>query len=182
MSLKERLDPIFNKQVESGKVPGAAAIALDKNGDVLFSEGYGNTTAGDTNSPKVTVETPALIFSCTKLVTCVAGLQLVEQGKLNLHDPVEKYVPEIKNIQLLEGWNDDGSPKLAPPKNPIKVIHLFTHTSGFSYDFFAQDALNWRIYKEQPPVSYLSRSAMDEYNLPLIFEPGKRYEYGCNQE
>lgn len=181
-SLKSILDPIFQKQVDNGSVPGAAAIALDKDGTVLFNEGYGNTTAGDTSSPKVTTQTPALIWSCTKLVTCVALLQLVEQGKLDLHDPVEKFVPAIKDIQLLQGWNDDGSPKLAPPKKAPEVIHLFTHTTGFSYDFFDANTLKWRIAKEQPPVSYLTRSAMDEYNVPLVFEPGSQWEYGCNQE
>lgn len=180
--MKDRLDPIFKKQVESGRIPGAAAVALDKDGTVLFSEGYGNTTAGDTNSPKVAVDTPAMIWSCTKLVTCVALLQLVEAGKVDIHDPVEKYAPGIKDVQVIQGWNDDGSPKLAPPKNQVKVIHLFTHTSGFAYDFFNGDLLKYRIAKEQPPVSYVTRSALEEYNVPLVFEPGTRWEYGCNQE
>jgi len=56
--LKSTLDPIFKKAVDNGSIPGAAGIVLDKSGNVLFSEGYGNTTAGDTNSPKVTVDTP----------------------------------------------------------------------------------------------------------------------------
>lgn len=95
---------------------------------------------------------------------------------------MEKYVPGISKIQQLEGWNDDGSPKLGKPKAPIKVIHLFTHTSGFSYDFFDHDLLKFRIAKEQPPVSYINRSSLAEYEVPLVFEPGQKWEYGCNQE
>ena len=89
-------------------------------------------------------------------------------------------MPDIKNIQLLKGWNEDGSPRLEPPGKPIKVLHLFTHTAGFAYDFFDQDTLKWRISKDQPPVAYVSRSSMVEYTTPLIFEPGMRYEYGVN--
>lgn len=180
--METTLDPIFQGMVDSKRIPGAAAVALDKSGDVLFSKGYGNVVAGDTSSPKVTPQTPALIWSCTKLMTCTAGLQLVEKGKLNLDDPVEKYLPEINDIKKLEGWNDDGSPKLGKQTGTIKVINLFTHTSGFTYDFFNPDALKWRISQNQPPVAYVTRSAKEEYTLPLMFEPGERWEYGCNQE
>ena len=176
------LDPIFQGRVDSKKIPGAAAVALDVSGDVLFSKGYGNVVAGDTSSPKVTPQTPAMMWSCTKLVTCVAGMQLIEQGKLNLDDPVEKYVPEIADIKYLDGWNDDDSPKLRKPDKPIKVLNLFTHTSGFSYDFFHPDTLKWRITHNQPPVAYVTRSSKEEYTVPLVFEPGARWEYGCNQE
>ena len=178
--MEAKLDPIFQGLVDSKRIPGAAAVALDVSGDILFSKGYGNVVAGDTTSPKVSPETPALIWSCTKLVTSVAGLQLLEQGKIKLDDPAEKYVPDIKNVQRIHGWNDDGSPKLTPQENQITVLHLFTHTSGFAYDFFDQDSMKWRIYKEQPPVSYVTRSNLEEYTNPLIFEPGARWEYGTN--
>ena len=180
--MEATLDPIFQGLVDSKRIPGAAAVALDVSGDVLFSKGYGNVVAGDTSSPKVTPKTPAMIWSCTKLVTCVAAMQLIEQGKLNVDDPVEKYVPAIKDIQRLEGWNDDGSPKLASPDQKVSMLHLFTHTSGFAYDFFDADTMKWRIAKDQPPVAYVTRSSFEEYSPPLIFEPGSRWEYGCNQE
>ena len=134
--MESQLDPIFQDAVQSKRIPGAAAIVLDSSGKVLFSKGYGNVTAGDTSSPALTTKTPGFIWSCTKLVTSVAGLQLVEQGKIDLDDPVEKYVPDIKNIKFIDGFNDDGSPKLREPEKKIKMIHLFTHTSGFAYDFF----------------------------------------------
>ena len=121
-----------------------------------------------------------MIWSCTKLVTSVAALQLVEQGKLNINDPAEKYVPEIKDIMRLHGFNEDGSPKLAPSEKKILVLHLFTHTAGFAYDFFDKDTLQWRVAKNQPICAYVPRSAMEEYAVPLIFEPGTRYEYGSN--
>ncbi|KAK3697479.1 hypothetical protein LTR37_017425 [Vermiconidia calcicola] len=178
--MEAQLDPIFQKTVDSKRIPGVAAIALDVVGNYLFSNGYGNTVAGDETSPKVTTDTPAMIWSCTKLVTCVAALQLVEQGKINLNDPASKYVPKIKDIQLVKGWNDDGSPVLVAPEKEILVLHLFTHTAGMAYDFFHPDIMKWRVAKNQPPVSYATRSSMEEYTSPLIFEPGSRWEYGVN--
>ena len=180
--MEQQLDPIFQGMVDSGRIPGAAAVALDASGKYLFNKGYGNTTAGDPNSPKVIPHTPAMIWSCTKLITCTSILQLVEQGKIKLGDPAEKYISEIGKIQRLLGFNEDGSPKLEAPKKPITILNLLTHTSGFAYDFFNQDMMQWRIAKEQPPVSYVTVSSMVEYETPLVFEPGERWEYGVNQD
>ena len=180
--MEAKLDPIFQGQVDSKKIPGIAAVALNASGDVLFSKGYGHSIAGDTSSPKVTPQTPTMLHSCSKLVTSIAALQLVEQGKLNIDDPAEKYAPEIKDVPLLRGWNDDGSPQLSSPDKKILVLHLFTHTAGFSYDFFEPNTLKWRIAKGQPPFSYGGRGAMEEFTSPLLFEPGTRYEYGVNTD
>ena len=96
--MEAHLDPIFQNQVDSKRIPGAAAVAYDVSGKALFSKGYGHTVFGDDSSPKVTPDTPAMIWSCTKLVTCVAILQLIEQGKIGLKDPAAKYV-----IRRVEG-------------------------------------------------------------------------------
>ena len=179
--MEAQLDPVFKEQVDSGRIPGIAAVAYDVSGKALFKKGYGHVVAGDSSSPDVTPDTPAMIWSCTKLVTCVAILQLVEQGKIkSIDDPAENYVPEIADIKRLHGFNDDGSPKLEAPKKKITVLHLLTHTAGFAYDFFNQETLQWRIAKEQPPCAYVTRSEMEDYTTPLIFEPGERWEYGVN--
>ena len=146
------LDPIFESSIKSGRVPGAAAVALNKDGSTIFSKGYGNVTVGDESSPAVTPSTPAMIWSCTKLVTCVAAMQLLENNQMSLDEPAEKYCPAIKDIKLLKGWNEDGSPKLEEKENQITLLNLFTHTSGMAYDFFNADALHWRVYKEDQPV------------------------------
>lgn len=176
------LDPIFQAQVDSGRIPGVAAVAYDASGKKLYYKGFGHTVIGDASSPKVTPDSPAMIWSCTKIVTAVAGLQLVEQGKLNMNDPAAKYVPDIKQVKLLRGFNQDGSPNLVEPEKEILVLHLFTHTSGMAYDFFDQDTLQYRIAKGQKPCSYVDISSMEEYTNPLIFNPGERWEYGCNLE
>ncbi|KAK3056716.1 hypothetical protein LTR09_002509 [Extremus antarcticus] len=176
--MEAQLDPIFQGRVDSQALPGVAAVALNANGDVLFSKGYGNTISADKNSPTVAPSTPAMMWSCTKVVTCVAMLQLIEQGKAELTDPASKHYPPIKDLKLLKGFNDDGTPNLVQPEKEILLLHLFTHTSGMAYDFFNADLLRWRVHAGQEPVSYVTKSSMEEYTSPLVFEPGTRYEYG----
>ena len=70
------------------------------------------------------------LYSCTKLPTTIATLQLVEQGKLDLDDEIRQFVPECGQVKVLEGFNEDGSPKLAEPDRAVTVRMLLTHTSG----------------------------------------------------
>ena len=74
----------------------------------------------------------------TKMVTTTAALQLVEQGKLDLDEPVEKYRPEFAELQVLEGFDGD-TPQLRAPKSQATVRHLVTHTSGLAYWFWNAD-------------------------------------------
>jgi methyl acetate hydrolase len=176
--MEAQLDSIFQQPIDSKRIPGAAAVALDTNGKVLFSKGYGHTVAGDSSSPKVEPSTPLMIWSCTKLVTCVAMLQLLEQGKIDLMDPAAKYWPDIKKIPLLKGWKSDGSPEYVENDKEILILHLFTHTSGMAYDFFHKAIMKYRIHAGQNPVAYVTQSTMEEYTTPLVFPPGEGYEYG----
>ncbi|KAK5175622.1 uncharacterized protein LTR77_000761 [Saxophila tyrrhenica] len=178
--MEAQLDPIFQDRIDAKAVPGAAAVALDRNGNVLFSKGYGNTTVGDESSPKVTPSTLTLIFSCTKLVTAVAMLQLIEQGKADLMDPASKYFPPIAKLKLLKGWNEDGTPELVEPENEILLLHLFTHTSGTGYDFFSGDLLRYRVQQAQPVMTYMTEGTLESFMTPLAFEPGTKYQYGVS--
>lgn len=179
-SMQSRLDAAFSAATDAKKVPGIAAIAMDRSGAVLFKGAYGDTNTSDpTSSVKMSGDTPVMIWSCTKLFTSVAALQLVEQGKLNLDDPVEKYVPKIAKIQVLEGFDSDVKPQLRPPKTKITVLHLMTHTAGFTYDFFNADTARYT----QSLGGELSTYATEEaYNTPLAFDPGDRFEYGINTD
>ncbi|GAI67749.1 unnamed protein product, partial [marine sediment metagenome] len=74
------------------------------------------------------------IYSMTKPITCLAALILHEQGKFNLDDPLKKYLPEFKNLNVLKSFDyKTGETELEEVKNPITIRHLFTHTSGLSY-------------------------------------------------
>ena len=76
------------------------------------------------------------IFSTTKAITGTAGLQLVEDGRLDLDAPAKNYAPEIGKLQVLEGFDAAGKPRLRPPKRDVTTRMLLLHTAGFGYDFF----------------------------------------------
>ena len=181
-TMVSRLSAIFEAASEAKKVPGVAAIALDKSGDVLFRGAYGSTNLDDPTAPSLTSKTPMLIWSCTKLVTTVAALQLVDQGKLHLDDLVEKHVPSIAKIQVLEGFTPEGEAILRAPTTKATVLMLMTHTAGFTYAFSNNDTLTWCNHARQgepepPPVGSLK-----SYETPLAFDPGTKYEYGVNTD
>lgn len=178
--MEDQLDPIFQKAVDLKQVPGVAAVALDRSGKVLFSKGYGHTRLDDPDAPDVTPESPCLMLSCTKLVTCIAALQLIEKRQLSIHDPVAKYVPEIQKVLQLHGFHSDGRPALRPPEKKVLVLHLLTHTSGFTYDTMDHVTLKYRLAVGQTPALYAARSAMEDYMTPLMFEPGSDFVYGIS--
>jgi methyl acetate hydrolase len=178
--MTDQLDAKISEQVRNGRLPGVAAIALDACGKVLYENGFGRLDIQDQGSPPVTTETLIKMFSCTKLVTTVAALQLVEQGRLDMYAPASRYVPEIDGVSLLVGFNDDGMPILRRPAKQILVLHLFTHTAGFSYDFFDADTL--RYNKVQPPPSRDYTDIDTRYFTPLLHEPGERYTYGISTD
>lgn len=70
------------------------------------------------------------LFSCTKLCGSIAALQLIEQGKVGLHDEVAKYLPEISEVKVFKGFDSDGKPILEDQERAVTVQMLFTHTSG----------------------------------------------------
>lgn len=173
--MQSRLDAAFQKAADAKKVPGVAAIALDASGKVLYKGVYGTTNLDDSDAPALTASMPTVIFSCTKLIACIAALQLVEQGKLSLSDPVEKWVPRIKEIQVIEKFDDDGKPVLRAPKTTMTVLHLATHTAGFSYDFFDKLTLQYRGYKEETTIGQYLGGMDYMFNTPLLFDPGKYF-------
>ena len=122
---------------------------------------------------------PSGIASCTKLIGAIAAMQLVEQGELKLDDGemIESICPELKDVKILKSVDDQGNAELVDKKNRITLRMLLTHTAGFGYTFFNETLRRWG-----QPVGYeeLSGFATDVQGLPILFEPGTRWEYGVN--
>lgn len=119
------------------------------------------------------------VYSCTKIVTCVAALQLIERGEILITDPIHVYFPEFKNLQVARR-GADGKIRLEKAKNPILVKHLFSMTSGLDYNI--RRAGIERVKKQTEgrcPTLDIIRSLPED---PLVCEPGERYVYGLSHD
>ena len=107
------------------------------------------------------------LFSCTKVITCLAAVRLVEEGRIGLEDTLDKYLPEFASMKVK---TPDG---VADAKNKIRIIDIFTMSAGFTYDFVSPDFMEARENKKistRELISVLARR-------PLEFEPGTNYRY-----
>ena len=121
------------------------------------------------NKVAVTGKEKYNIYSCSKLITCVAALQLWEKGLFSLDDKLSDYMPEFAEMSV---WKDG---EIVPAKNPILIRHLFTMTAGFSYNRNLPQILKC---KEETNGECQTRELMKYLaKEPLGFEPGERFRY-----
>lgn len=169
------LDEVFSSAVREKRVPGIAALALNRDGTVIYKNAWGTINIDDPSSAPITSSTKMEIASLTKSVVSVAALQLVEQGKLSLDDLVEDYLPRWKNATVLEGFTDDGEPITRPPKTKPKILHLVTHSTGDPY-WIINTNIN-RYYEwataNQVPI---------DTPFPLAADPGTGWYYGTSTD
>ncbi len=114
----------------------------------------------------------------TKAVTSAGAMQLVEQGKLSLDEPIGKLLPDLAAPQVLDGFDAKGEPKLRPAKTPITLRQLMTHTAGFCL----------RPVERRPAASIMEKTGTPgiitclnaALKTPIMTDPGTRWEYGIN--
>lgn len=164
-----RLDDFMDGMVKRGYP--FCELAIAKDGEVVY-----RTSVGDSNAK----EARALgkrdlywMFSCSKVITCIAGLRLLEEGKISLDDPVSKYLPEFAELSVKQ---PDGT--IAPAKNTMTVLHLFTMTSGLTYDV-TTPAIK-RAFNDPCATTRSIVNAMAKD--PLAFEPGTHYCYSLSHD
>ena len=119
------------------------------------------------------------VYSCSKIATCVAALQLIERGEILISDPIHVYFPEYKNLQVARR-GADGKIRLEKAKNPILIKHLFSMTSGLDYNI--RRAGIDRVKKQTEgrcPTLDIIRALPED---PLVCEPGERYVYGLSHD
>src|SRR5215203_933403 len=174
-AVREAADRILRDVAErENGVPGVVAMATGRE-DNIYEGAAGKRELG--KEAAMTTDTVFALFSCTKALTGVAVMQLVEEGALGLDDPAKEYAPEISDIQVLEGFDADGEPRVRPPKSDITVGQLMLHTAGFGYDFFNEDLVKYGEVRDVPSVVTASMASL---RSALLFDPGERWEYGSN--
>ena len=128
MQSKAQIDQILRQKCEAKEIPGVVAMAATGN-EVIYQGAFGKRDLSKDDA--MTADSVFWIASMTKAITTAAGMQLVEQGKLSLDEPIGKLLPDLASPQVLEGFDANGEPKLRPAKKPITLRHLMTHTAGF---------------------------------------------------
>lgn len=156
------IDDTLRSGITQRKIPAAVGMVARER-SVLYSGAFGTR---DSSGIPVTADSIFAIASMTKAITTVAALQLVEQGKVTLDEPVSTHLPQLGALEVLEGFNADGKPNLRPVRIPVTLKHLLTHTSGICYDIWDPDMFR-----------YTSRTKVGAVP-PLMFEPGTRWQYG----
>ena len=167
------IDAVLSAAVASGKVPGVAAAAASHD-RVLYQSAFGKTEL-DSGAP-LPADAIFQIASMTKAVTSVAVMQLVEAGKVALDDPAHVHLPELKDVQVLDGFDSGGKPILRPPSHAPTVRELLAHTAGYGYSFWNENIRTFESGNELP-------TGRERYlKTPLAFDPGSRWGYGPNTD
>jgi len=173
-AIKARLTPF----VEKGQLPGFVTVVA-KNGHVVHFEAFGKRDV-ERNKP-MTKDTIFRMYSMTKPITGTAIMILVDEGKLKVTDPLSKYLPEFKEMTVMEVAKD-GSTKIVPAKNEITIENLLMHTSGLIYGIFDPGPLGEFYNKNNVNPDGASGYSLDEFSkltakMPLKAEPGTEWNY-----
>src|SRR5436305_8928970 len=169
-----QVDAVLRRATEAREVPGVVAVAATDKG-LLYEGAFGVRDLA--NGSEMTPDTIFRLASMTKAVTSTAAMQLVEQGRLQLDQPIGNVLPELAAPQVLEGFDDSGAPRLRPAKRPITLRHLLTHTAGFGYEVWNPDLIR---HVEVTGMPTFLTGQLAALHLPLVFDPGERWEYGIN--
>ncbi|MFM8375810.1 MAG: serine hydrolase domain-containing protein [Phenylobacterium sp.] len=158
--------------VASGRIAGAVAAVADRDG-VTYTREAGVRQVGEPAA--MSQDTIFWLASMTKAIVSVAALREVEAGRLSLDGDLSSLLPEFSGLQVLEGFDGDGAPRVRPARRAPTLRDLLTHTSGFGYGFLSPDLTLWHQATGAPDPNAGSRAA---HVLPLLHEPGEAWTYG----
>jgi CubicO group peptidase (beta-lactamase class C family) len=171
----QRLTNTLTAEIGKGTIPGAVLLIV-RNGKVAYFESLGALDP----EKKTPMRKDAIfrIYSMSKPITTTVAMMLVEQGRLALVDPVAKYLPEFKDVQVGEE-KPDKTLELVPPRRAMTIQDLMRHTSGLTYGFFGEGAVK-KAYQaanlnegDPSTAEFVARLA----KLPLVYHPGTTWDY-----
>jgi CubicO group peptidase (beta-lactamase class C family) len=170
----ERLEKLIRADVERGRIPGAVMLVM-RDGKVVMNKAIGKQDAEKGSAMRT--DSIFRIYSMTKPIVSVAAMILVEEGKLQLSDPVSLHIPELKGLKVgVE--KGDGLDLVAAAREPT-VHDIFRHTSGFTYGVFGKNMVKEQYQKagvddrDQTNAEFIKKLA----SVPLMSQPGTQWEY-----
>lgn len=176
-----RIDVVINTEIANGKIPGAVALVA-RNGNIAYFKSFGFADV-ETQTP-MQKDNIFRLASMTKAITSVGAMILYERGLFQLNDPISKYIPEYGDMMVVSQVDANGDASATVPATAqIKIIDLFTHSSGISYPFasnslqksyVAAGVIDGMTSRDTTLASQMKLLAMQ----PLLFEPGSDYVYG----
>ena len=183
------IDNLINSFIDDNQIPGAVVLVGD-NKNILYQKSFGikNPITND----KYQINDIFRIASMTKAITSIGVIKLWEKGKIGLDDPIEKYIPEFKNVQILDSYNKkDTTYSTIQTSKSITIRQLLTHTSGIGYDFIDGNPSIKSIYHKEKEkfMKYgvlcfcdqditIGETIRNLAKVPLHHNPGERYTYG----
>ena len=182
------VEELLTDDINNNKIPGAVVLVGNEKG-IVYQKAFG--VKNPLTNEKYATDDIFRIASMTKAITSVAVLKLWEDGRINLDDPIEKYIPEFKDTEILETFNEkDSSYTSKPSTKKITIRQLLTHTSGIGYDFIDGNPSIKAIFHKKKQ-SFMKNGVMcfcDEdvtigeairnlADVPLHHEPGEKFTY-----
>jgi CubicO group peptidase (beta-lactamase class C family) len=173
-----RMHTEIQRFVDEGKHAGSVWLIV-RNGKIVDWAAYGKRDL-EAGLP-MEKDTIVRMYSMSKIVTSVAALTLLEEARFKLEDPIGDYLPELAHMKVLAGGTAE-KPLLADAKRPITIKHLFTHTSGLTYDFGNRPVEVLNREAKLPEAPSLGDFVTRVSRLPLAHEPGEVFDYGVSTD
>ncbi len=171
-----RIDKAMQEDIDQKKT-GGIVVLVARHGTIAYHKAFG--MADIESGKKMQTDSLFRLYSMTKPVTSAALLMLYEEGKFQLNDPLEKYIPAFKDVKVYVKTDDKGAMVLEEPKRKITIQDVFRHTAGFSYG--SGDTPVDKAY-HQAGIDFFKLNSLKEMvdklaKLPLLYQPGERWVY-----
>ena len=179
----DRIDRHFARFVDDGRLAGWLAV-VTRRGKIVHVGMHGQRDA-EAGLP-VTADTLWRIYSMSKPITSVAAMMLVEEGRVELTDPISRFIPEFGATRVYVKGSAL-NPVTVPATEPIRLWHLLTHTSGLTYGFHHAHPVD-EIYRRAgyewgvPRGTDLATACSAWAGFPLVFQPGSEWNYSVSTD
>jgi CubicO group peptidase (beta-lactamase class C family) len=174
MTLAQNVDRLLTEATASRAIPGVVAMATTADG-TIYEGAFGKASLA-ADAP-IALDTVFHIASMTKALTGAGAMQLVEQGRVDLDQPAGEIISQLGEVQVLDGFDATGAPKLRPARGTVTLRKLMTHTAGYAYDVWNPELARFYKVTDLPAAR---TGQLEALKAPLASDPGTRWEYGIN--